>query len=307
MNNIITTAEEVDRKINDRIKIKDFIVSCIRNENYDIVTDDDSHSEVLYFADRHHLENVFHDYNPLVNLVEKMLGSAILFARYEDTLPTFDEFINGKSFFAKGMKYSDVCNDCMKRMHLSFKKVHDKEQVEIKFHYEGKCENNRDFTVDVSFPSGRIVFSDWPKYFNAFEEKGLIVKPDHDVNYAKGVRETTEKFAEQNIAHFFVGNTCPSLMYDEQMGSLDIFVGGESNIVGAKNLGMFITDLWWATIMDAKEYERMIAELGEDAKENWHEDYFTEIEPGTYRFRPLYTNTVKPFEEGIYVRGQRYQ
>lgn len=303
MNKYIIKTEEVDRRLNDLTKIKDFIVSCIRNENYDIVTDDDSHRDVLYFADRHHLEYVFNEYNPLVSLVEKMVGSTILFDKYEDTLPTFDEFINGKSFFARGMRYGDVCNDCMKRMHLSFRKINDTKKIEIKFHYEGKCENNRDFTVDVSFPSGRIVFSDWPKYFGAFEGEGF---PAFDINYTKGIRKTTEAFAQRNIAHFFVGNSCPSLMYDEQMGSLDIFVGGESNIVGAKNLGMFITDLWWATIMDAEEYERKIAELGEDAKENWHKDSFAEIEPGTYRFRPLYRNTIRHFEEGIFVKGQRY-
>jgi hypothetical protein len=135
------------------------------------------------------------------------------------------------------------------------------------------------YWYDFEFPSGKIVI----------ENDSRHLLPDHgDLGGNGSVWEQriTSYYAQRQMAHFFVGNTCPGFWR----------VGPDSYIIAPRphdanyddievpweRLGGICTDLWWYSIMDHDKY----FDLGGKA-EKFHQDII-EVTPGTYRFTHQY-------------------
>jgi hypothetical protein len=203
--------------------------------------------------------------------------------------------------------YSGVgqCYDCTRplSMTVSGNTIH--------FHSTDKqsCKSNQFYTVDVHFPTGELVYADWPKRFSELMQAKLIPSNDDSVNYLKGMRASSDKMAKHNIMHMFVGNTSPALCYNPETHELKM--GDPVNEVeqadgewvdqpskdyeGFEELGRICTDLWWFTLLDKKVYDDLVAQLPPlteaQAKElaSWHfKDNTGHIKPGTYRFTAYY-------------------
>ena len=121
-----------------------------------------------------------------------------------------------------------------------------------------------------------------------------------DINITNGIKETILNFAEKNISHVFVGNTCPSLYWKDNKMAIENTWTNEGrycicghdrgddywknspcecgfievkSIEDSKNISNICTDLWWVTIMDKKIYKEILYKSLED-----NVDFYTEEE-----------------------------
>ena len=179
---------------------------------------------------------------------------------------------------------SNKCYDCGQIMGLKFKGVC------VELYCKKECEHNRQFSVEIDFPTGVVVFADWPDHFEDLEESGLLASDHGSVNYLKGQRQATENFALNHILHHSVGNTCPRWYYNAATQCLQIGSDGydeetdESRVPeGFEEQGYFCTDLWWATMVDEQHYKAMLAQSGVTQIEESKNERAT-IAPGRYRF-----------------------
>ena len=190
------------------------------------------------------------------------------------------------------------CYDCAQPLALSL------EGNNLHLSCKNVCENNSEFFVDIDFPTGEVVFGDWPDRFSEIKDEGWLDECDHgeSINYIKGQRQRCEGFAKQGIFHLSVGNTCPSLFYNEATAAIQI--GNEHTVPdeededddgegiipeGFTKLGYFCTDLWWVTMLDKSRYEEMLSKLpGERSKGYYAKklDVAT-VKPGRYRFHAV--------------------
>ena len=156
------------------------------------------------------------------------------------------------------------------------------------------------FTLEV--PSGFLAVGN---DFRSIGDGKSFKDEDFDINTVVGTIQTTESYAEQGLAHGFVGNSCPVLFWNEKENLLSI--GAElkkefadypeaeeeedyewTNPVDPdlKEVGYICTDLWWYSIMDRDKYVEMGGVLD-------HADII-EVPAGTYEFEHHY---------GISLRG----
>lgn len=175
------------------------------------------------------------------------------------------------------------CYDCAQPMGLKFKGT----CVEV--FCQHACENNREFSVEIDFPTGVVVFADWPDHFENLEEAGVLIGNNSSVNYLKGQREATTIYARQHILHHFVGNTSPSWYFNGHTNAIQIGADGynedtdeEQVEEGFEHKGHFCTDLWWVTMVDEQYYAAMLAQAGVDEENDKNER--AQITPGRYRF-----------------------
>lgn len=176
------------------------------------------------------------------------------------------------------------CYDCAQPIGMKFKGT----CVEV--HCKTACEHHREFSVEIDFPTGVVVFADWPEHFNDFEEAGLLTRNKESVNYLKGQRQTTDNYARKQILHHFVGNTCPSWYFNAHTNTIQIGANGYNEDTGEDEIaegfehkGHFCTDLWWVTMLDEQYYNTMLAHAGltENTKGKCER---AQIPPGRYRF-----------------------
>lgn len=155
------------------------------------------------------------------------------------------------------------CNDCGQILSLSV--------CGNKLHITGDtvCENNRYYTIDIDFPTGEVVCADWP---DRFSEIPNFRKHNFDVNRISGKRKCSEYYAQHNMLHMFVGNTCPSVCfsYDTNrfMIGCDVTCDEDSGddienplFTGFTAIGGICTDLWWTSLIDKVFYDKLIADL----------------------------------------------
>lgn len=144
------------------------------------------------------------------------------------------------------------------------------------------------YDVLLAIPSGKIVFAN--------DLRSLTLIDDHfDVNHTIGQVRTTKAYAEDGMAHVFVGNTCPGVYrtdegfavqlhngrYDEDGDYLDPGEDDEAEDA-PERLGSICTDLWWYSAMDQDLFLARCAETGEDPDDFDH--FVVEVEPGVYAF-----------------------
>lgn len=181
------------------------------------------------------------------------------------------------------------CYDCAKPIRLTLKGSH------IHLDCETVCENNADFYVDIDFPTGEVVYGDWPDRFSEIRDEGYIDDCDdgESINYIKGQRQRTEGYAKQGIFHLSVGNSSPTWYYNEMTAEIVIGSKGydeetDEPIIpaGYKKMGYFCTDLWWVTMLDRSRYDEMISKLPKKRTKKYYNCKVetAHIKPGRYRF-----------------------
>lgn len=193
-----------------------------------------------------------------------------------------DEQATGPSYFSR-------CYDCGKPL---FTKVRGDE---ITMEGDGPCQSNAKFSVIVEFPTGVVLADDWPTGFQDWMELEVEDGDTNEarfegpsINYLSGIRYRTEKFASANIAHFFVGNSCPAIMKTSD-GALAL--RPDEDDVDGEELVTICTDLWWATMIDVEYWSKMLSDLGDNEQQikeaiaaEIEAGNIINIEPGVYEF-----------------------
>lgn len=180
------------------------------------------------------------------------------------------------------------CFDCGERVSY----VLDGEQL---VPIETECFKQKEVEVMIPVPTGELIFADWLEHGN--EVIRYLSESSFDVNTLKGLIETTLSYARAGIGHFFVGNSCPSVLKKED----NILIGNNSYDDDdeeipldkeAESVGSVCTDLWWVTVCDRSIYEKIAIEkfgehkgkeMAKEAAE--HADVSLKVEPGTYKLR----------------------
>jgi hypothetical protein len=180
------------------------------------------------------------------------------------------------------------CYDCVDNLVLSFK------GNEVKVSGTKPCEHHRQFTVEIDFPTGNVVYADWPDRFSEARDAGIIEKNDEEsINYLRGRHARSDEFAAQQIFHHFVGNSCPHLFYNKTTDVVQIGGGGYDEDTdemippnGSDEVGYFCTDLWWVTMIDKKYYDQIVKKLSKKRDEKYYKNdvNIATIKPGRYRF-----------------------
>lgn len=148
------------------------------------------------------------------------------------------------------------------------------------------------YDVLLNVPSGRIVMA------NDLREL-TMVEGSFNVNLTKGQVALTQAYAEDGMAHICTGNTCPSVI--EQNDGIVVAIGddfyeGDPHAVrktkhGTKH-GSICTDLWWYSAMDKDLFEARCAEQGIDPKTLIEVEI--KVEPGVYAFSDQLANGDDP-------------
>ncbi len=130
------------------------------------------------------------------------------------------------------------------------------------------------YHFDFNFPSGKIVVEN--------DMRHLV--PEHEDLYGNGLiwqHRISKFYHPHQMAHFFVGNTCPGLweIYEDHY-----LVAPTPDITdyGWKPKASICTDLWWYSIMD---HDLFIERGGKIVKN--HQD-IVEVTPSRYRFSHRY-------------------
>jgi len=170
---------------------------------------------------------------------------------------------------------------------------------------ESKCSKVGIYSVDIAIPSGILMCADWLPY--ASELLKHLDTHGHSINTNLGVFERVNRYAEVNVLHMFVGNTCPRVYYKDGLvvvgmsGYKDLEGNDEDEdydiededeneippLEGGKCIESICTDLWWATIVDSEIYKKLLIDKFGEAdglvKFNEIEKVSTPIKKGVYK------------------------
>ena len=164
-------------------------------------------------------------------------------------------------------------------------------------------ESSGEFFVDIDFPTGEVVYADWPDRFSEIRDEGYLYDNDGSVsiNFPEGQRLVSEEFAKQGVLHMYVGNSCPGLYINPD--NHRIRIGKTSK--GYKKVGYFCTDLWWVTMLDKSRYEEMLSKLPRERSERYHinDVVTTKIKPGRYRFFTVPQSEDSDHQKRLFVRA----
>jgi len=158
------------------------------------------------------------------------------------------------------------------------------------------------FSVEIAVPSGRLVLVDWPvhgKETLSYLDKDEVGNTE-SINCTKGTFNRSNKYAKENIMHFFVGNTSPSVYLKDNV----VYIGSNGYddeddeilfMEDAEDVGSVCTDLWWVTAFDYEVYKKLvICKVGEKNKleETYDKDNYgsvqVNIKPGIYKCTHYY-------------------
>ena len=145
------------------------------------------------------------------------------------------------------------------------------------------------YDVLLHISSGKIIMANDLRELTEVEEQ-------FSVNETRGQVALTRAYAEDGMAHIFVGNTCPGVY--TQGDAIIVANGAEiddepegAKDIGAKH-GSICTDLWWYSAMDKGLFEARCAEQGIDPKTLIEVEI--EVEPGIYAFSDQLANGDDP-------------
>lgn len=167
----------------------------------------------------------------------------------------------------------------------------------------GKCTFVDDYSFEITFPTGEIICKDRLPY--SYDMLKEIDDTGHTLNSNLGLKERTLAYANENIFHVFVGNSCPDVFKKD-----DLLCVGHSNdnesgscscgreecdceyeeyppIEGSIQIADICTDLWWASIVDVSIYEELLIDhYGKEQAKAYIEEIVpieTKIKPGVYK------------------------
>lgn len=201
-----------------------------------------------------------------------------------------DRALSGEEWWAAAHSNGHACPRCGAPSGLSFSG----NKFKLASDYVGTCLTGDTYIVEVNFPTGTVVWDDWPDRFSELYDAGIIKRSTESVSYLKGQVAQSVDFAQQNIFHAHVGNTCPPLFINSESGAIQIGGGSyseESDSVVSdtpefESPGIFCTDLWWVTMVDKQYYDELIQQLPEERDKRYYEKGIEtcQIPPGRYRF-----------------------
>lgn len=179
----------------------------------------------------------------------------------------------------------NICDDCGKKIEFTFGNHYIEDNG-----YDCKKINEYSFTINV--PSGKLVFCDWPDVGN----KRLLELENNfnnsiSINYKIGRYYKSKGYAENNIIHFYVGNTCPNILQNKnkiyvECPQYDEEKDEEIIPEGFVDKGSICTDLWWVTGFDLETFKNILTEneYKEFMDMNGYTQYiFVDVEPGVYK------------------------
>jgi hypothetical protein len=73
------------------------------------------------------------------------------------------------------------------------------------------CFDDKNYSVSIEIPSGELICDDWMPY--ASDLLKHLDSHKHSINSELGKYERTVNYAEINVLHMFVGNSCPQVFY----------------------------------------------------------------------------------------------
>lgn len=194
----------------------------------------------------------------------------------------FDSFKSGNTIVFVPM-LGDGCHDC--GAGFTVRARIDGEILKMLVTSKEKCAKNREYSVEVDFPSGEVVVGDWLPFFSELEDKEVITRIGADLCYAEGIRAESEHAAKNGYAFFFVGNTCPSIWREGENLRVGSLPEDEQEI----SIGCVCTDLWWTTMIDVERYKELLTAIGQTYSEELVKSMnVIKVEPGRYRIKPYY-------------------
>jgi hypothetical protein len=216
---------------------------------------------------------------------------------YDKLLPSMAELFMAHLYDSEAtlptIMKTETCGECGERVDIWWTG----EMFEIKPHNRQRkyvadnspCSESggiKDYSVEIDVPSGRLVFA------NDFRRFVPEADKDRYVNYNSEIKLTVQDYAESNMFHAFVGNSCPSVYVDMfdiiNVGNMfdpDEEMGMENFDLG-KHKGSICTDLWWFSATDYEYLKKRGAEqdIDDDAIDDWIE-VSIDVEPGRYRMK----------------------
>lgn len=239
------------------------------------------------------------------------------FALGDITEEKFEAIKAGEIGFIVSGKHKEYkCYECSGRISVSVKGNH------IHFTAAGECGKHRNYTIDVEFPTGEIVFADWPDRFSELHGMKHFGEERYNLDGLEGERASSDNMARFGILHMFVGNTSPALAYNPK--THDIVIGRDwcydrktdkesrnPAFRGTTPLGSFCTDLWWVTMLDKSKYDELMALLPAERPAGSYDKgvEIAKVKPGRYRFTAHYGHSpvYDPDNEdanGVYVSAE---
>jgi len=270
--------------------LKTHIKTIIKDRSI-IVTGDTDHLSIVYilkqFANidkprKYDFQDVDVHEKDFIYSIDTMIHDFLIINDNE----LFAKALAGEEWFTVGGTYEQRCEDCAVKLGFRFK------GNEVHLIGAKPCENNLKFSLEVDFPTGEVVFSDWPDRFSELTSAGILDGADGEsINFLKGQRQRSDVFARQHIFHQSVGNSSPTWFYNKETAQIRIGeIYDDGNEVepeeGFEKAGWFCTDLWWVTMLDKKYYDIMISKLCTERNKNYYEKKLetAKIKPGKYRF-----------------------
>lgn len=285
------TAYNLGNVLEGLITVENKIKEKINAREYRFSTDDNEHSNYPTFASRLRAQATGEAKYSWEGYDWLLRCTGYLYARMDGGFPrdtVYQDFLDGKAIMYTDMM-DNCCSDCGSK--FSFIISLERGILNIRVESDSICEKNREYSIEVDFPTGEIVVDDWPPFFPEFMERGIVNNDRFDVNYVHGIRAASEQAARDGgYGYFFVGNTSPSIWKEGdglRVGYLD-----EEN--EDMSIGSICTDLWWVTIIDVSIYKKYLNAIGQEyseeliKKKSYGTANIIKIEPGRYRIKPYY-------------------
>lgn len=176
-----------------------------------------------------------------------------------------------------------VCPECASPTTVKF--AYDTNAQKFILEFLDPCEYPEGFGeyfVRLNVPSGKLVFG------NDFRDLCSVQAGGYDMRSRRGTMKITQVYADGEMIHIYVGNSCPGIFKDDS-GTLrlgcDLDEEDEGVPIEGKRAGGICTDLWWYSAMD---YDFIKTRFLEDGTEEEFTSFLkshcdiVEVEPGQY-------------------------
>lgn len=295
------------------------------NNNNQLSTIENSEGHETIFS--YHWNRFVKDKEEINNRISSFLEPFLFKITYnqadiDETYSSLIEKINSGNFKYYEL-YHDICSceRCSQKMILSienwklkfsiFEKKLDGSCDYSHFTKPEDCLPNMNYQLDVNFPSGELLITDWiriPDFTNHVEVPPDKRYTDFSLNHLLGRKNTTQHYAE-NFNFIFV--SLSNIKADAYLDNGNLVIGCENyneesgdfdEIKDLELVSSICTDLWGATIIDKQQLIQILIDATGDAEKAniMVQDYIDEyldgktvkVEPGNYSlsFNPDFEN-----------------